>query len=271
MSRFQRTVSNPPLKWAGGKKWLVPTMKQLYAPYQSQKLVELFVGGLAISLGLLPKTALLNDSNIHLINFYRQVQKGLNTEISPPMENNAVRYYQIRDQFNKLIREGTEESQISAKLFYYLNRTGFNGLCRFNNSDQFNVPFGKYKTIHYAENFQSLKTVLSDWQFTSTDFMEVPLEGNDFIYADPPYDTEFTKYGKKAFTWEDQTRLATYLAKHPGPVVVSNQATTRILELYQDSGFSITILDAPRRISCNGNRAPAKEILATLNLTCVNP
>ena len=86
------------------------------------------------------------------------------------------------------------------------------------------------------------------------------------IYADPPYDVEFTQYSAGGFNWEDQVRLAHWLKKHPGPVALSNQLTPRIEELYSDLGFTLTTLDAPRRISCTGDRTPAKEVLATLNL-----
>jgi site-specific DNA-adenine methylase len=68
------------------------------------------------------------------------------------------------------------------------------------------------------------------------DFAELEIEPDDFIYADPPYDVEFTQYSKDAFTWEDQVRVAEWLARHPGPVVLSNQATERIVKLYRKLG-----------------------------------
>ena len=92
------------------------------------------------------------------------------------------------------------------------------------------------------------------------------LRRDDFVYADPPYDVEFTQYAQGGFSWEDQERTAVFLAKHPGPVILVNQATRRIKELYRDLGYRTRILEAPRRISCNGDRTPAKEILATKNL-----
>lgn len=71
----------PPLKWAGGKRWLVPRLAELYAPHRHRRLVEPFCGGLAVALALRPERALLNDINPHLINFYRWVQRGLRVEI----------------------------------------------------------------------------------------------------------------------------------------------------------------------------------------------
>ena len=101
----------------------------------------------------------------------------------------------------------------------------------------------------------------------SSDFETVPLRPDDFIYADPPYDVEFTHYSKGGFAWEDQVRAAHWLARHPGPVILSNQATKRIVKLYKGLGFALRFLQAPRMISCTGDRTPAREVLAVKNLS----
>ena len=255
----------PPLKWAGGKRWLVPHLRPLWKPYQDRRLVEPFCGGLAVTLGLRPGRALLNDINVHLINFFRWLQRGLH--ISLTMENDEELYYAHRDQFNMLVAEGRIDSQESAELFYYLNRTGYNGLCRFNQQGFFNVPFGKYKKINYTRDFSPYRKDFANWDFTCGDFGELRLEPSDFVYADPPYDVEFTQYASAGFTWQDQVRLAQWLASHPGPVVLSNQATPRIIELYRDYGFRLRFLRGPRMISCSGDRTPALEVLAFRNLS----
>jgi DNA adenine methylase len=77
---------------------------------------------------------------------------------------------------------------------------------------------------------------------------------------------EFTHYAKEGFAWADQVRLAEWLAAHPGPVVLSNQATPRIVELYEGLGFDLRFLNAPRMISCTGDRTPAREVLAVKNI-----
>lgn len=251
----------PALKWAGGKRWLVPHLEEIWSGHRHRRLVEPFCGGLAVSLGLMPKRALLNDINPHLINFYQQVKQGLVVDL--PMENDEELYYAHRNRFNQLIAEGRANCKEAAQLFYYLNRTGFNGLCRFNKKGEFNVPFGKYKTINYVRDFLEYKDIFSDWDFSLGDFEQVDVRPDDFIYADPPYDVEFTQYSKEGFSWDDQVRLAEWLAQHPGPVVISNQATERIVELYKRYGFSIRLLHAPRMISCNGDRTKALEVLAT--------
>jgi DNA adenine methylase len=151
-------------------------------------------------------------------------------------------------------------------LFYYLNRTGFNGLCRFNSDGEFNVPFGRHSRINYVRDFSEYTEAFRGYTFIHADCEDVPLQRDDFVYADPPYDVDFTAYAKDVFTWEDQVRTATWLAAHPGPVILSNQATSRIVTLYRRLGFKLRFLMAPRLISCNGDRSPAREVLATKNL-----
>jgi DNA adenine methylase len=259
-----KPLLKPALKWAGGKRWLLPHLVPLWARHESRRLVEPFCGGLAVPLGLQPKRGFLTDINPHLINFYQWLQRGLVVEIE--LENDEELYYVYRERFNELIRNGQQTSQEAASLFYYLNRTGYNGLCRFNRKGEFNVPVGRYKTINYVRDFRHYQPMLSRWVFSVCAFDAVPAAPDDFIYADPPYDVEFTQYSKEKFGWDEQVKLAEWLADHPGPVVLSNQATDRIVRLYLDLGFQVRQLDGPRRISRTGDRTPAKEVLATRNV-----
>lgn len=254
----------PPLKWAGGKRWQVPVLRELWAPHSWRRLVEPFCGGLSVALGLLPEQALLNDANPHLVNFYRWLRRGLT--VSLPLDNDASLYYSHRRRFNELLAAGRTRSHEAASLFYFLNRTGYNGLCRFNSRGLFNVPFGRYARIAYVRDFSRYRPVLAAWTFRQGDFARVPLAPTDFVYADPPYDVPFTTYSRGGFTWRDQVRTAERLARHPGPVVLVNQGTERITALYTRCGFDLRFLDAPRRISCTGDRRPAREVLATRNL-----
>jgi DNA adenine methylase len=239
-------------------------MRPLWEPHAERRLVEPFVGGMAVALGLGPGRALLHDSNVHLINFYRWLQRGLVVQIE--MANDSERYYQARARFNELVSHGGGESAEAASLFYYLNRTGYNGLCRFNRRGAFNVPFGRYKTIHYTRDFTPYARVLAGWELRSGPFEALTLEPGDFVYADPPYDVAFTTYSPGGFSWADQVRLAEWLAAHPGPVVASNQATGRIMALYQGLGFATRTVRAPRLISCTGDRTPAEEMIAVKGL-----
>jgi DNA adenine methylase len=254
----------PPLKWAGGKRWQVPLLRPLWEPHRRRRLVEPFCGGLAVALGLQPERALLNDRNPHLINFYRRLQRGLTITI--PMRNERAAYYRHRDRFNALIDAGAADTAEAAALFYYLNRTGYNGLCRFNRRGRFNVPFGRYARIRYTRDFTAYAGALAGWTFRHGDLAAVPVEPDDFIYADPPYDVQFTAYAAGRFDWDDQERTAALLARHPGPVVLVNQATPRIMQLYRLLGFKVHTVQAPRRISCTGDRRPAREVVATRNL-----
>jgi DNA adenine methylase len=217
-----------------------------------------------VALGLLPDRATLNDTNPHLISFYRWLQRGLKIKVA--MENDETLFYQHRERFNALLASGKGDTAEAASLFYYLNRTGYNGLCRFNSRGEFNVPFGRYRTIGYLPDFSAYRDAFANWTFTTGDVEDVPLDRDDFVYADPPYDVEFTQYSQGGFSWVDQERTALALSRHRGPVVLVNQATERVEDLFRKLGYTVDFMDAPRRISCTGDRTPAREIIGTRNL-----
>jgi len=257
---FEPEPLRPPLKWAGGKRWLVPHLLPLWEPHRQRRLVEPMCGGLAVAMGLRPRTALLNDINPHAINFYDWLKRGLRARLR--MANDREAFDAHRRRFNRLVARGGQGSKQAAELFYYLNRTGYNGLCRFNGSGEFNVPFGRYASINYRTDFTPYRAAFAGWTFRCGDFETLPLDPGDFIYADPPYDVPFRQYSREGFSWEDQVRLAEWLARHPGPVALSNQATDRVVALYRSLGFRLRFLDAPRMISCTGDRTRAPEVLA---------
>jgi DNA adenine methylase len=254
----------PPLKWAGGKRWQVPHLRAYWEGHAHRRLVEPFCGGLAVALGLGPRRALLNDVNPHLVNFYRWLKRGFVTEL--PMKNDRRHFDRARARFNRLLAGDGETSSEAAALFYYLNRTGYNGLCRFNRRGEFNVPFGRYAKITYTADFSAYARLFARWEFRLGDFERLDLDPGDFVYADPPYDVEFTSYSKGGFPWTDQVRTAEWLATHAGPVILVNQATEKIRRLYRSLGYQERLLTAPRRINSTGDRTPAMEILATRNL-----
>jgi len=212
----------------------------------------------------MPECALLNDVNPHAINFYRWLKRGL--VIERPLLNDEDVYYRYRGEFNDLIRAGKHDTREAAELFYYLNRTGYNGLVRFNRSGEFNVPFGRYDVIYYRYDFSDYCDVFRDWRFTTIDFAATPVSAGDFIYADPPYDMVFSRYAKEDFGWSEQMRLVDWLSTHNGPVIISNSATERIISLYTSYGYDLLYVDAPRKISSNGDRTPAREVIARRGL-----
>lgn len=253
-----------PLKWVGSKKWLAPRLRDLYAPHRGRRLVEPFVGGMNVALALCPADALLCDVNPHLINFYRRLRDPRPLEIE--MRSDERLYYAYRDCFNQLARTGAAETATAAELFYYLNKTGFNGVCRFNASGEFNVPFGKRRSVEYRRDFSEYAAVLRGWVLACAPFGSQKLLADDFVFADPPYDGTFVDYSAGGFSWEQQRALAIWLASHAGPVVASNSSTDRVLDLYRGLGFDVQLVEAPRSVSCDGNREPVMEMLAVKNL-----
>lgn len=262
--RMTNTIT-PFLKWAGGKTWLAPKLAEMFEPYQeSHTWVEPFCGGLGATLGVMPKKAILSDVNPALINLYKQIGNGLENKGS--FDISEVEYYRTRARFNNY--------QFSAIDFYYLNRVGYRGLCRTNARGEFNTPYGHYKKPKLDHDFSLYQKAFDGWGFCDSNYYDVldwvklwktDSHRQHFVYADPPYDAGFTGYSG-AFDWTDQVKLALALASLDCPVIASNKATDRIIELYKSLDFLIEYVEAPRRISCNGDRKPATEMLATKNI-----
>lgn len=254
----------PVLKYAGGKTWLLPRLRELFD--SRRRLVEPFVGSMAVALGLEPEHALLADSNPHLVGFHLRLRDPRPFAIT--MLNNERFYYSQRDVFNALAALSGPFTVEGSEIFYYLNRTGFNGLCRFNKSGVFNVPFGKYATITYRTDFSEYAPLLSRWKIYHQPWQQTmrQAQAGDFVFADPPYDNTFDTYSGEAFSWEQQVQLADALAAHVGPVVATNSTTPRILTLYRERGFSVGEVEVRRSISADGDRDAAKEMLAMKNI-----
>ncbi len=259
------------LKWAGGKRWIVPLLAPVMKKYESYQFVELFAGGAAVSFSLELKRVLLNDKNPHLMNFYRQIQRGVNIfSVGITFENDKEVFYENRKMFNELVAQKKENTPEAAALFYYLNKTAYNGLMRFNSKGFFNTPFGKYKSINYTFDVESYAELFKKWKFTNEDFEKVKIPKKAVVYADPPYDVEFTHYNAGGFTWKDQVRLVEYLCTLDNPLILSNQATKRIVDLYASHGFDLLFKEAPRFISCDGNRKKAMEVIAYKNVDIIS-
>jgi DNA adenine methylase len=264
----------PILRWAGGKrkhKWLFAAIAKVFNPHK-HRLIEPFAGGLAIALGVDPKWALLNDKNHYLIDLYSRIKTGF--EIDPNLKNYTSKesYYRLRDRFNALLSmpQYAEVQTEIIELFYYLNRTGFNGLCRFNQSGGYNNAYGDLAKPKLDHDFDAYRAKFEDWIFTSMDFELITTFPNDIVVSDPPYDVVTGKddhdYITGGFDWVDQVRHADWLASLKIPVFACNLATDRVINLYTEKGFDIQYVEAPRAIACNGDRKPVREILATKNL-----
>ncbi len=261
----------PFLKWAGNKYKIVDRIKALLPP--GERLVEPFVGSGALFLNTSYPRYLLSDANADLINLYQHLQAEGEAFIDYcrplfTLENNEKdRYYQLRTEFNS-----TTDRRRKSAIFLYMNKHGYNGLCRYNNQGGFNVPFGRYKRPYFPEKemayfFQKSQNAI----FEHADFRNV-MEScvpSDVVYCDPPYvplseTANFTNYSSGGFSWTEQkmlAELATRLSELQIPVLISNHNTKFVREIY--SAASITEFDVQRYISCNGeNRAKAAELLA---------
>ncbi|MGA4657228.1 DNA adenine methylase [Proteus terrae] len=269
------------LKWAGSKARIMDKLIP-HLP-KAKRLVEPFAGSCAVMMNTEYNEYLIADANQDLISLYRNVVE--HTEIMARKEfyaweesNHKNDYISIRKLFNgiKILDKSECDKYIQSARFLYLNRHCFNGLCRYNNSGEFNVPFGTYGRVYFpeeeirqfAEKATNAIIACLEWQDTLSlvDF------GNG-VYCDPPYmgdEKSFTKYHHTDFTHAHQIELAQTLKtlnqSQGNPITVSNSIHAK--ELYADLGFFIHEIDAPRSISANGNRQSAKEIIAVLPEVC---
>lgn len=261
----------PFLKWAGNKYRIIDRIKALLPP--GERLIEPFAGAAAVFLNTNYKENLITDTNADLINLFNLIKYDGKEFIDycrsffSAENNQESQYYKLRDTFN-----ATKDQQLKAALFLYLNRHGYNGLCRYNLKGKFNTPFGQYKKPYFPEHemklfAQKAKTAT----FKVADFRQVMknAKSGDVCYLDPPYiaiseTSNFTSYSAGGFSYKDQLELAglaKQLAKKGIPVLVSNHATEFTLNAY--SSAKIERFDVRRFISCDGdNRAMVGEVLA---------
>lgn len=262
----------PFLKWPGGKYRLLQSIQALLP--KGKCLIEPFVGSGAVFLNSSYDRYILNDANIDLIRLYQILQREGESFIQycsryfVTRYNTEQKYYLLRTRFNA----SCDPYERSA-LFLYLNRHGFNGLCRYNAGKQeFNVPFGRYKKPYFpAEEMRYFHEKSQQVIFTAEDFTKTfkRAKRGSVIYCDPPYvplstTAYFTQYQGGGFSMEQQQILAD-LAKifvcKGIPVLISNHSQPVTHALYQ--GADITELEVRRSISCQANnRNKAKELLA---------
>jgi DNA adenine methylase len=262
------------LKWAGGKKKLVPEIQRCLPKRGIKRLIEPFVGGASVFLNTRYANYLLVDTNADLIAFYQQLQSQPQHFITEAaryfdaQHNTQSRYYEHREQFNQ-----SSDPLTKACLFLYLNRHGFNGLCRYNSSGGYNVPFGRYKRPYFPETeMQIMAQKLADAQLLHGDFAQAfaQAQAGDVIYCDPPYSpltktANFTSYAGNHFGEAEQARLvmSAQQAQLRGvTTVISNHDTPETRVLYNNA-TKIKRLAVQRSISRSGHgRIKVKELLA---------
>jgi DNA adenine methylase len=198
----------PLIKWSGGKS---DEIKQFikYIPTDYEVYLEPFVGGGSVYFHLEPQKAVVSDVHTELIDLYNSIKNGKSSDIYEFMDqhpNDEETYYQIRDHM--LISSPLD----NAKRFYYQRKTCFRGMLRYNKSGKFNIPFGRYKSIKYEELKDERYTdLLTRTEVLNTGFETVFKEYNDprnFMFLDPPYDSEFTDYGYCQFGKDEHLKLA---------------------------------------------------------------
>ena len=269
----------PFVKWAGGKRQIIDKLKKCL-PEEFNTYYEPFIGGGALLFELSPKKAVINDSNEELMNVYRvlcneeKFKKMCHTLNHYETNHSEEFYYEIRNKdrnkksFNRLA------DYTRAARTIYLNKACFNGLYRVNSKNEFNVPFGKKKKVNTYEG-SNLITVsnyltMNDIKILCCDFEEAVKDAKkgDFIYFDPPYDSDtstFNSYTETGFDKDEQRRLAKVfkeLDQRGCYVMLSNHNTKLINELYKD--YNIHHIEAKRNINSNGKkRGKVEEVIIT--------
>lgn len=260
------------LKWAGGKYSLVEEI-QRHLP-DARKLIEPFVGAGSVFLNTDYDHYLLADINPDLINLYNHLKDDPERFVEDvrvlfqPEYNQKEVYLDLRIEFNQCT-----DSYRRSLLFLYMNRHGFNGLCRYNKKGGFNVPFGSYKKPYFPEKemyFFAEKAKKATFVCEGyVDTFKRARKGA-VVYCDPPYaplstTANFTSYAGNGFSLDDQAALADIAEKaafeRDIPVLISNHDTTLTRRLYH--GATLNTIKVKRTISRNGaGRNKVDELMA---------
>ena len=251
----------PIIKYRGGKSKEIPHILP-HIPRFSGRYVEPFFGGGALFFHLEPHNAIINDINPKLIGFYRGVRndytnlrkeldeleekyttnrkifetlKALNPQERVEDKNEAL-YYLLRDMFNEV----TDKEYSDASLYYYINKTAYSGMIRYNSKGEFNVPFGRYKHLNTATVDLAHSLLLQDAELYNVDYSEIfnMCQEDDFVFLAPPYDCVFSDYGnanyKDGFNEEDHRRLSNDFANLSCKALMIIGRTPLTEDLYKD-------------------------------------
>lgn len=271
---MSQNIQGTPIKCAGGKSKMLPILQEVLP--RGKRLVEPFVGGASVFMGLDYPAHLIADADHHLINFYKILADCGRYFVSAckslfvPGNNNRKEFESLRDEFNETLIPWD-----AAIRFLYLNRHCFNGLRRYNSTGGFNVSFGKYDSPYFPE-----AEMIAFWQKASlptteirvgdfTDIFALVRDG-DTVYADPPYTpisvtANFTGYTADGFDHtqhEHLVALALEAVDRGVKVVISNHDTEITRQLYKDAA-KIVEVTASRPINSKADsRGEVKELLA---------
>lgn len=278
IKEIKKVTLQPFTKWTGGKRQLLPVIRELM-PKTYNRYFEPFVGGGALFFDLAPKDAVINDFNAELINCYQQIKDNpqeLIEILKVHQEYNSKEYYlDLRSADRDERIDMMSEVQRAARILYML-RVNFNGLYRVNSKNQFNVPYGRYKNpkIVDEELISAISVYINNNQLEIKvgDFEKaiVDVRTGDFVYFDPPYiplseTSAFTSYTHEGFSFADQVRLRDAfkrLSDTGAYVILSNSSSALVEELYKD--FNIHYVEATRTNGAkSSSRGKISEIIVT--------
>ena len=258
----------PFLKWAGGKRQLMPEIREMLPDgVTTHPYYEPFIGGGALFFELLPKRAVINDYNEELINVYTVIRDNPSELIEDLKrhKNTAEYFYKIRAIDRQPLFSNLTRIERASRIIY-LNKTCYNGLYRVNNAGEFNSPFGRYKNPNIV-NEPVIKAVSkylnsSQIQISSCDYALIlkDIPTDSFVYLDPPYhpiseSSSLTGYVQGGWDEGDQLRLrdvCNRLRDNGIKFLLSNSASDFIREIYSD--YNIHIVQAKRSVNSNSSR-----------------
>lgn len=233
-NRIYKSSLHPIIKWSGGKKDEIKLFIH-HIPNNINIYLEPFIGGGAVYFHLQHNKNVINDVHKELIDFYNSIKNGYSEDIYKFMQENKNEedvYYKVRDNY-----EITNELD-NAKRFYYLRKTCYRGMMRYNSKGGFNIPFGKYKTVNYEElKNKNYEELLQNTEILNKNFDYIFNNYNDdnnFMFLDPPYDSEFTNYGYCSFGKEEHKKLAECFKNTKIKCLMIIGKTDFITNLYKD-------------------------------------
>ena len=266
----------PFVKWAGGKRQLIPQIRERM-PEQFNNYYEPFVGGGAVIFELLPENAVINDINRALINTYQMIcdhpqefLQEINRLDAEMWEDGKEYYYSLREHYNDKLMRDEFDVELAA-LFVFINKHCFNGLYRVNGKGLFNVPYNNSRRSSVDEqSIMEISEYLRNVTIISGDF-EAACEGasaGDFVFIDSPYvplnPTSFESYTKEGFDIESHKRLAKLfdeLTARGCYCMLTNHNTELINELYGNKGYTIDVVSVKRMINSDASNRVGEEVI----------
>jgi DNA adenine methylase len=232
--KLRNNKLKPLIKWSGGKGDEISHFLK-YIPKEYDTYLEPFIGGGSVFFHINPLKAVISDVHQELIHFYKNIKKDNATTIYDFMNthpNDEKTYYEVRDTMD------INCTLDNAKRFYYLRKTCFRGMLRYNKSGKFNIPYGKYSKINYndllnkdyIELFKRTEIYNKGFEYIFKKFNN----SNNFMFLDPPYDSEFTDYGYCQFGKEEHKTLAKYFKETKIKCLMIIGKTQFISDLYKD-------------------------------------